>query len=373
MNILYLSSKKRWGGVVSWMQKSAIGLEKKGHNIFIISHPKSMFTNLSAQSLKIIPYRLGSEYSLLSIFFLVKFIKKNKIDLLVTNLEKEVGIGGIAAKLCKIPNIRRVGREDDFKNKLKNKLNHKHLVTRCIVPCNYVREIVINKYSWLLNSDLITIYNGRNLKIFSKNEIEQIRNSWAVKKNELVIGITSQLLPVKRIVNLISVFAKLVKTHDYIKLVITGTGKEFNNLQKQTLILNVREKVVFPGFTNEPLLTAAGYDIAVLNSSIEGFPNSIIEYLSVGKPVVSTNVGGVNEIIRNGYNGSLITSGDDELLYKKINELIINKKTRELYSKNAFLSIMDIFSEDEMINNIESFFKTQLSLYAKKKYPQTFM
>ena len=54
MNILYVSSKKRWGGVVSWMQRTALGLEKRGHSIWIISHPRSQFTNSEPKDLKII-------------------------------------------------------------------------------------------------------------------------------------------------------------------------------------------------------------------------------------------------------------------------------------------------------------------------------
>ena len=44
MNILYVSSKKSWGGVVNWMAKTAMALEKRGHNVFIISHPNSRLT-----------------------------------------------------------------------------------------------------------------------------------------------------------------------------------------------------------------------------------------------------------------------------------------------------------------------------------------
>ena len=55
------------------------------------------------------------------IYFIIRFIRKNQIDVMVTNIEKEVIVGGIAARICGIPNIRRVGREDDFNEKLKVK------------------------------------------------------------------------------------------------------------------------------------------------------------------------------------------------------------------------------------------------------------
>ncbi|MBC8385631.1 MAG: hypothetical protein H8E57_08970 [Candidatus Cloacimonetes bacterium] len=102
MNILYLSSKKNWGGVVSWMIKTASGLEKKGHKVWILSHPDSQLNQNLPGWNRLISKKLGADYNPLMIAYIVYFIKNNKIDLLVTNIEKEISIGGVAAKICGI-------------------------------------------------------------------------------------------------------------------------------------------------------------------------------------------------------------------------------------------------------------------------------
>ena len=68
------------------------------------------------------------DYNPAAILFLMRLIRTRDIQLIVTNIEREVITGGIAARLTNIPNIRRVGREDDFNEKLKVKWHHRLLV-----------------------------------------------------------------------------------------------------------------------------------------------------------------------------------------------------------------------------------------------------
>jgi len=363
MNILYISSKKNWGGVFSWMQKTALALEQKRHAVYILSHPRSKFNQNSDKRLKIIAFKLGMEYSPITILYLVYFIKKKKINLVVTNLEKEVGIGGIAAKLCKIPNIRRVGREDDFNNSFKNKWNHTHLVTKSIVPCNYITNTIVRRALWLKTDNFFTIYNGRNVNMFDKDLINDKRASWGVTGDKMIIGITSQLLPVKQVDLLIKIFSKLTNNFKDIVLVITGLGRDTDKLKQYSLSFNLLKRIIFTGFTEEPILTAACYDIAVLNSRLEGFPNTVVEYFAAGTPVVSTDVGGVNEIIKDGYNGSLVKIGDEKDLYDKLELLIKDENLRNKYATNATKTISEKFSENIMINTLESFFDQTIVNY----------
>ena len=109
MNILYVSSKKGWGGVVSWMHRTALGLEARGHKVWIVSHPDSRFTVSAPPGVRIIPKRLGMDYNPVMILFMARLIKKSHIDLVVTNIQKEITVGGCAARLTGIPSIRRIG------------------------------------------------------------------------------------------------------------------------------------------------------------------------------------------------------------------------------------------------------------------------
>jgi len=175
--------------------------------------------------------------------------------------------------------------------------------------------------------------------------------------DESVIGITCQLTDVKYVQNLINAFSTICKTESNLKLVIAGEGYEKEKLIAITKKLNLEDKIIFAGYIKDAFLYASIYDIATLVSQIEGFPNSIVEYLAVGKAVVVTNVGGNSEIIKDNYNGFLVPFNDENALVEKIKILLNNSDKKTQFEKNAIKTIKNDFTEDKMVENIEKFFQ----------------
>jgi len=250
-----------------------------------------------------------------------------------------------------------VGREDDFNEKTKIKLHHHLFVDHFVVPCDLMKKRGLKKYKWLKPNDITSIYNGRNSKIFSEDEIRQQRKEWGLSEKDFIIGTTSQITKVKRIDNLIYVFQEVLKEHPECYLVITGEGPEKQNIENIVRELKISRKTIFAGFSSNPMKSAAAYDIAVSNSSFEGFPNTVVEYFAAGKPVITTNVGGVTEMVKNEENGLLIDYGNQEQLLNKIVLLIENPDLRKRLSQNALETIKNGFSEDVMIEKFEALFQ----------------
>jgi glycosyltransferase involved in cell wall biosynthesis len=363
MNLLYISSKKNWGGVTNWMSRTALGLEQKGHKVWILAHPAGRFVRSASTQLTVIPKKLGMDYNPLMIGFLRRFIQRNRIQLVLTNIEKEVVIGGMAARLCGIPNVRRVGREDDFNENYRVKWHHRLLVDRCIVPCNLIRDNAMKRARWLDGSIFTTIYNGRNPVRYAAQEINRQKSKWGLSEKEVIVGVTSQLSKVKGVDSLVRVFPEIVRKHPACRLVVTGEGKERANLETLARELEIPECVIFSGFTSDPLLAAASYDIAVSSSRFEGFPNTVVEYLAAGRPVVATDAGGVAEMVEHMKNGVLVPCGDEKKLLEGIQLLIANQALRKRLGLNAIRTIEEKFSEDRMLDNLDAFFRETILTY----------
>lgn len=359
MNILYVSSKKGWGGVVSWMHRTALGLEARGHRVWIVSHPDSRFTVSAPRGIRIIPKRLGMDYNPFMILYLVRLIKRNLIDLVVTNIQKEITIGGSAARLAGIPSIRRIGNENDINPRFR--WRQKHLVDHTIAPSVSVLDEAKKKVTWLDPARYTVIYNGRNPAAYSTEEIARQRRRWGLSEKDFIIGSTTQLAEVKGLDRLIGVFKTLIDSQVDAHLVITGEGPALPGLEAQAAGLGVSERVVFAGFSDEPLRVAAAYDVAILNSSLEGFPNTLVEYLAAGAAVVSTDVGGVGEIITDGENGLLVEAGDDRQLLDAISRLQRDRDLRSRLVREGLKTIESGFSEDVMVDGLERFFKERIS------------
>ena len=351
MNVLYISSKKGWGGIMTWVHHCALGLEKRGHRAWVLSHPDSTFSRAEPRGIRVLSKKLGMDFNPYMIGWLMYFIRKHRVAVVVTNIKKEVVIGGLAAKLCGIPNVRMIGSPDDLNETAK--WYQLRLVNHSVIPADATLRQAASKVDWLDAEKFTTVYVGRNPVSFSGQEIEKQRSLWGVGPEHLVLGCTAQLAAVKGMDGLIRVFKRVLEKHPACRLVLTGEGPERERLEKSAGDLGMGDRVVFPGFSREPTLAGAAYDIAILNSHSEGFPNTLVEYFAAGKAVVTTNVGGIPEMVEDGKNGFMIPPGDDGALLEKVLLLIENPDLRSEMGLRALATLKAGFTEDIMVEAFE--------------------
>jgi glycosyltransferase involved in cell wall biosynthesis len=145
-----------------------------------------------------------------------------------------------------------------------------------------------------------------------------------------------------------------VRKHEQIRFIIAGEDKTFNmkeeikkNGIEQNLILagNILGKKKDSFFLKSSVFILPSYN--------ENLPITILEAMSYGIPVISTNVGGIPEIITPGYNGYIIKPGDFIDLGKKIIAILKNKKLRKKMGKNALMTIKKSYSNELIISKIK--------------------
>ena len=138
------------------------------------------------------------------------------------------------------------------------------------------------------------------------------------------------------------------------KIHIFGDGPERQNLENLcNSLTNLKEKVVFHGFVNDPSQYYDDIDIALLPSLGEGIPLSLLEVMRLGIPCIATNVGGIPEIITNNESGILIEPKDGKALIDAINKLS-QKENYEKFSNNAFERFKAVNNQEKMIDDFEN-------------------
>lgn len=156
------------------------------------------------------------------------------------------------------------------------------------------------------------------------------------KHNKEIVAV-GRLMPQKNYDLLLRAFSELRKRNkDYI-LRIFGEGKEEERLRNLCKDLGIENVTRFEGFCTNVHEEIKDSDIFVLSSDFEGMPNSLMEAMAMGFPVVSTDCpcGGPKELIKDGNNGLLIPVGNTEKLMERILNLINNDTLRETLSENA--------------------------------------
>ena len=131
------------------------------------------------------------------------------------------------------------------------------------------------------------------------------------------------------------------------RLVLVGDGPERAQLDRAVAASGAGDRITFRGALSrdEALRTVAGADAALLSSDWENLPHSAVEALSVGVPVVSTAVGGVPEVVRDGENGLLVPPGRADELAAAIGRIVAEPGLRGRLAAAAKPSVAAISSE----------------------------
>ncbi len=127
--------------------------------------------------------------------------------------------------------------------------------------------------------------------------------------------------------------------------------------------LKIEEKIFFHGYIDKEELKqfCQGADIFVLPSVVEGFGAVLLEVMSAGLPIVASNVGGIPELIKDGYNGVLVPPKEGSSLANAINSLIRSPSLRKQYGMNGyeyFRNFRDLHSWDSTCKKIHDILST---------------
>ena len=152
-----------------------------------------------------------------------------------------------------------------------------------------------------------------------------------------LFSFAGRLGPAKALDVLLGALARV----DGASLVLAGDGPERGRLERLAAELGVSERVTFAGPLPraEVLALHRAADAAVLSSAWENFPHAVVEALAVGTPVVSTDVGGVAEVVRDGENGLLVPAGDAGALADALRRIVEEPELRPLLAAAAAPSV----------------------------------
>jgi glycosyltransferase involved in cell wall biosynthesis len=158
---------------------------------------------------------------------------------------------------------------------------------------------------------------------------------------------------------LIEAFAQ-VRTHAPLYLLLVGGGELEDAVREQVAGLGLQERVRFLGVRADVPAILNASDLFVLSSRWEGNPLSVMEAMAAGLPVVSTAVGGVPELVREGETGLLVPSGDAAALARALQALVDDPARREAMGAAARQHAIAHFDIRHTVRGYEQLYESLL-------------
>lgn len=282
MNIAFVNSTKKWGGVKTWTLEFAARLQQAGNYVYIYGRQPEFIAKAQNVGLQSSNVTFGPDFNPLAILFFLREFKKHKIETVVLNVGKDLATAGLAAKMLGLPIVQRIGLPNDIAPKAKAKWLHKILNPYFLCPCEFIADGFCACLPWVNNTRVKVILNGKT---------PSDKPVTANTPRKLIV--TQQINPDKDHKTLLRALS-MVKTPFMLEIV--GRGSCENELKALAHELGLQDKIIWRGFSSnvEELLGQA--DIFLLASLCEGLPNTLLEALSVGLLPICRNVGGVKEV-----------------------------------------------------------------------------
>ncbi|MGL5988351.1 glycosyltransferase [Cetobacterium sp.] len=195
------------------------------------------------------------------------------------------------------------------------------------------------------NIKIVQIENAINLEKF------KIENRYINKKPKHLIAV-GRMVQQKNYSLMIKAFSKAISNLENKPILkIIGTGLDEQFIKKIIIEEKIQKNIALLGNKINISEYLKEADIYLMSSKWEGLSISLIEACSAGLPIICTNVGSNNNVVKDGINGFLIESENEKLFSEKLQELMENQELRIKFSKNS-VNISKDFSLEEKVKKL---------------------
>jgi len=196
-------------------------------------------------------------------------------------------------------------------------------------------------------------------KVSFDSELKEVKKKeLQISSSEKVITTIGPFKPQKNLADFIKMAKVVVEKipEQKIKFLIAGDGEQRNKLLWLTKKLNMEDKIKFLSWYKDIKGLLSVTDIFVMTSLWEGLPRSAVESLVAGVPVVAYAVDGLNDIVKSGKNGFLVTPKDVNSIAEQVVYLLKNQNIFNEFKKNAVETIENSFDIDYMVIQQENLY-----------------
>lgn len=202
--------------------------------------------------------------------------------------------------------------------------------------------------------DIDLVHNFVDRRIYYPHEVSELRQEFAEPNEKILIHI-SNFRPVKRVLDVIDTF-NLVQQQVPSKLMLVGEGPELSKVIHRVKELGLTDRVIFCGKQDDVAQVISLADLMLLPSEKESFGLVALEAMSCGVPTISSNAGGIPELIIHGDTGFLADVGDTAAMASHAINLLSDSNLYSAMSKACLYRAHHTFCNDYMTYKYEEIY-----------------
>lgn len=326
--------------------------------------------------------RFGNDYAAYK--KIKQIIEDFKPDIVHTHASKAGTLGRMAAFSCNVPAVVHTFHGHVFHSyfskakttifkRIEKKLAEKSSAIVAISDIQKQELGEIHKIAPLDKIEVIPLgFDLQRFQVDLDKKRAVFRTEYQIEDNEIAIGIIGRLVPIKNHrLFLQGLKYVLENTNKKVRAFVVGDGESRDEILTFANELNIEFSQSNIEFKKAPLtftswiknidVVNAGMDIIALSSLNEGTPVSLIEAQAANNPIISTNVGGIENVVLQNKTGLLSEIEDVENFGKNLLELVQNDEKRLSMQKEGWNHVKDQFSYKRLVSDVDALYKKLLN------------
>jgi len=360
LKVLHLISGGDSGGAKTHIISLLKGLSKSINVKLICFIEDSFYQDALKEGINIEVFRQDKRFDLSVVDRLVAEINKEDYDIIHCHGARANFIATFLKRKVNKPFVTTIHSDYklDFKDNFYKRLVYTNLNRISLKKFDYYIAVSDTFRNMLIDrgfkrDKIFVTYNGIDCdkeEYFVPKEDFLKRYEINYDEDDVFVGILARLDKVKDHVTFIKAVNEVLKKRK-IKVLIAGEGPEKEELERMLKEYGIEKDVYLLGYVKDPYSFINSIDINCLTSISESFPYTILEGAKFKIPVVTTNVGGINKLVKNGVNGFLIEVGDYLDLANKILYLAENTEERTKMGEKLHDDACEHYSYNSMAQN----------------------
>lgn len=357
LTVMHTESSTGWGGQEHRILEESKGMAGRGYRLLIAAPAQS---NLFARAEKsgietfAIDFRKNN---LAAIFSLASLMKREKVDIVNTHSSLDSWFSTLAAQITKLkPKVIRTRHlSTPVSTSPFSSLVYNVLTDAIMTTGEEIRRQMIS-HNGFDGSKITSVPTGINLERFNPAVTRP-----AFRPAGFSIGMVGVLRSWKGHSYLIEAAPEILKRIPDACFYIVGNGPQYDNIKNLISDLSLQDRVVMLGHREDVPEIIAAMDVIVHPSyANEGVPQSILQAMAMGKPVVASDAGAIKEVVLDGKTGFLIEPGNPGAIAQKITALYENPGLMAEFGKEGRDIVEKEHTISTMLDKIESIYKVIL-------------
>lgn len=325
--------------------------------------------------------RFGNDYSAYK--KIKQIIEEFKPDIVHTHASKAGTLGRMAAFACDVPAVVHTFHGHVFHSyfskakttifkRIEKRLAEKSSAIVAISDIQKKELGEIHKIAPLEKIEVIPLgFDLQRFQVDLDKKRAVFRAEYQIDDDEIAIGIIGRLVPIKNHKLFLQGLKYVLENSDKkIRAFIVGDGESRDEIMAYAKELSIefcrsnielnKAPLTFTSWIKNIDVVNAGMDIIALSSLNEGTPVSLIEAQAANNPIISTNVGGIENVVIQNKTGLLSGIEDVEAYGKNLLDLIEDENKRKSMQKEGWNHVKDQFSYTRLVNDIDLLYKKLL-------------